>query len=142
MKDIDETYFNKANLKVHHDKHVAKDESDYIENKHVANKKFPNMSKKEYNRKGHLLSQQPVYGSELSDSHDVIGFMNINGRLVKYRKSTGELVIYVAERSNQATVSYYLTLGAEDGHKRYKNLLKRDYLREIIPEDDYFNGMV
>ena len=29
MKDIDETYFNKENLNVHHDKHVAKDESDY-----------------------------------------------------------------------------------------------------------------
>lgn len=53
MKGIDETYFNKENLKVHHDKHVAKDELDYIENEHVANKKFPklleSMSEEDFN---------------------------------------------------------------------------------------------
>ena len=92
-----------------------------------------------YNKNGHMLTKEPVYSSSLTDSHDVVGYMSVSGRIVKYKKSTGELVIYVAKKDDQATISYYLTLGAEDGHKRYLSLLSRDYLRELMPEDDMYN---
>ena len=137
--DLDETFLKGKNLDVHYDDHVAKDESDYKAHEHTSNKKFKPMSKQDYNDHGNELSQQPVYSSSLSDTHDVIGYYTINGRVVKYRKSTGELIAYKAIYDDQATISYYQTLGAEDNHASYSRKIRRDYLREILPEDDYYN---
>ena len=138
VRVIDETYMVGKNLDKHYDNHVAKDDADFEKYEHTPNKKFAYMTKRDYNKRGNELSKQRVYSSELSDSHDVIGYYNIDGRIVKYRKSTGELIAYKATKDDQATISYYLTLGEEDGHSSYKRKKKRDYLRELMPEDDKY----
>lgn len=78
IKVIDETYLKGKNLDDHYKNHVAKDDADYEKYEHTPSKKFRHTGKDDYNRHGHYLTQQPVYSSELSDSHDVIGYFNID----------------------------------------------------------------
>lgn len=132
LDKLEETHFEGPNLKRHHDAHVAKDFKTYFADE--TDELFDPISEEEYDIGADNLSKQPVYTSNLDSTDDVIGFVTTTGRIVKYRKSTKELVVYVAERDNNATISYYRAEPASYMRKK-RNL----YGREIQPEDDFYN---
>lgn len=133
MDRIDETRFSERNLNIHHDRHTSKTWSQYFRD--VDDELLEPMSKKEYDDSADELSKQPVYSSDLNSKYDVVGFVGTRGRIIKYRKSTNELVVYVADLNDAATITYYKT----GNNYRYKRLRDKEYLREIKPEDDYYN---
>ena len=133
LNRLDETHFSRNNLERHYDQHVATDYYDYFMDE--TDELFDPISPEEYDMDADSLSKEPVKTSAVNSSDDVIGYVTIGGRIVKYRKSTGELVVYKATKDDAATISYYKASSPNS----YLRKIKRDYGREIFPEDDYYN---
>ena len=101
-----ETHFQKNDaFYVHFDKHVAKNYSQYFREKE--DELFEPMSPKQYDGYAHKLTQEPIYTSNVDSDDDVVGFVSSNDRIIKYRKSLSEVVVYVAKENDKATISYY-----------------------------------
>lgn len=132
LDKLEETHFESPNLEIHHKQHVAKDLKTYLTDE--TDELFDPISKEEYDANADKLSKQPVYTSDLSSADDVVGFVTTKGRIVKYKKSTKEMVAYIAEKDNNATISYYRAEPASYMRKK-RNL----YAREIKPDDDFYN---
>lgn len=60
----------------------------------------------EYDNNGDKLSKEKVHTSNLGSMDDIIGFISKTGAIVKYRKSTRELVLYRASPTAAFTISY------------------------------------
>lgn len=120
----------------HYREHVANNYDEYF--RETTDEIFEPMTEDEYDNYAHELSQQPVYSSDYNDNHDVIGFVTTDGRILKFRKSLSDIVIYRADRWRQYTITYY-KVNNNNQRNRYERLKNRDYLREIVPEDDYYN---
>lgn len=137
---MDETLFRKNELEYHHDKHVAKDVRDYLFD--MNDETFYPISKEEYNRRGDELSKQPVYSSDYDSKDDVIGFFgkseNGSDTIYKLRKSTNELVIYYNNYKDARTLSLY-KVNSYNQKNRYNELKRKHYIRDILPEDDFYN---
>ena len=135
---LNETHFIRDdNFINHYDKHVSKDYNQYF--LELEDELFEPMTQDEYDEYAHKLSQAPVFTSNVDSDYDVVGFVDDRGRILKYRKSLSELVVYVAEKDDAATISYY-KLKTTPNHNRYRRLLNRYYKREIEPLDDYYNA--
>lgn len=137
LMPLDETHFIRNQTFLDHfDKHVAKNYREYF--LEVEDELFEPMSPDEYDEYAHKLSQEPVYTSNVDSSYDVIGFVSKDGRIIKYRKSLSEIVVYKAEKDDVVTISYY-KLRTTPNHQRYKKIKNKYYLREIDPLDDFYN---
>lgn len=134
---LNETHFVKnKSFYDHFDKHVAKNYSEYF--LETEDELFEPMSPDQYDQYAHELSQEPIYTSDVDSGHDVVGFISSDGRIIKYRKSLSEIVVYVAKENDRTTISYY-KLKTDDNHTRYRRLLSRWFIREYDPIDDYYN---
>ena len=120
---LSETHFIRNQTFLDHfDKHVAKNYKEYF--LEVEDELFEPMSPDEYDEYAHELSQEPVYTSDVDSSYDVVGFASKDGRLIKYRKSLSELVVYKAEKDDAVTISYYKLRTTPD-HSRYNKIKNR-----------------
>ena len=141
LNELDETYFDKSKLAAHHAKHVAPTIRDYLFD--LSDESLDPMTQEEYDERGNKLSQEPVYSSDYDSDEDVIGFYGVDdlGResVYKFRKSTSELVIYYANYKSAKTVSYY-KVQTSTQKQRYNKLKAKYYIRDILPEDDYYNA--
>lgn len=129
---LDETkYRSKVNRAAHYIGHVnwLNDEED--------DELLPSMSMDEYDDTADKLSKEPVRTSDPNSEDDVVGYFGQDRRRIKYRKSTGEVVVYKADQDDQSTIAYYKT--QPNNPASYLRKKKRDYLRELRPGDDYFN---
>lgn len=134
---ISETHFVRGVQFLNHfNKHVAKNYSEYF--LETADELFEPMSPDEYDQYAHRLSQQPVYTSDVDSAFNVVGFVGKNNRLIKYNKLLSELVVYVADKDDAVTISYYKLKTTSD-HSRYRRLLTNQYVRELEPLDDFYN---
>lgn len=134
---LDETKFIRNDkFYNHYKKHTANDFKEYFFE--TSDELLEPMSEDEYDDNADLLSKEPVYSSDINDSHDVVGFMTKSGAIIKYRKSMSEIVIYKAKEDWAHTLTYY-KIKSYPPHHRYKELLSRDYGRELTPEDDKYN---
>lgn len=134
---LDETHFDKnSNFYRHYNDHVAKDYNEYFTE--TSDELFEPMTSDEYDNYADTLSKEVVNTSDYRASDDVVGFMSKSGRIIKYRKSLDEIVIYVCKEGNSKTITYYKAKSYPK-HHRYRELLSRDYLRELTPEDDKYN---
>ena len=137
LQCLKEAHFIRDNNFInHYEKHVSKDYSQYF--LEFEDELFEPMTPDQYDEYAHILSQEPVYTSNVDSDYDVVGFVDSRGRILKYRKSLSELVVYVADKNDAATISYY-KLKTTPNHDRYRRLINRYYKREIEPLDDYYN---
>ena len=137
-RNLFETHFTERNgyFYDHYRRHVAADYNQYF--RETEDSLFEPMTEDEYDEYAHQLSQQPVYSSDYDDAHNVIGFVTTDNRIVKFGKQLSEVVVYRADRWNPHTITYYKVAHARQ-RERYNSLM-RDYFREILPEDDYYNA--
>ena len=137
LRPLSETHFiRNQNFFDHFNKHVAKNYKEYF--LEVEDELFEPMSPDEYDEYAHELSQEPVYTSDIDSQHDVVGFVSKDSRIIKYRKSLSEIVVYKAEKDDAVTISYY-KLRTTPNHSRYNKIKNKYYLREIDPLDDFYN---
>ena len=140
LDKLEETTFKPSSLNDHYNKHVAKDLKQYLLDE--TDELFDPISIEEYNNEGDKLSKIPVNTSEYNSDDDVIGFVGLgthNKKLIyKFRKSQGDLIIYKADKDAAYTLTYFKA--ASNGRVRYERLKRKHYLREITPEDDYYNN--
>lgn len=142
-EELNETYFEPYNRKKHYQGHVALDMYSYLHDDEDDELFDPEMTEEEYDKLADTLSKQPVKTSNVDSSDRYVGYVMFDDRrkkekIVKYDKKEGLLVAYVCNPQEQATVSF-MKVNRFNNHKRYRNLLKRDYVREITPEDDLYN---
>lgn len=136
--NISETHFNKygaKNITYHHSKHVAKDLGQYLFDDDKG-ELLPPMELIEYDMEAHKLSLQPVKTSDINSEDDVVGFVNTADRVVKYRKSLNDLVMYKVDTAHPFTVTYYAT-DCLANNDRYIRMLAKEYKREISDRDEY-----
>lgn len=105
---------------------------------------FDEMSEEEYDERGHQLSLQPVSSSETDSTSNIIGYVTRENRIVKYNKKTGELVVYKANFSPGATISYYMVAGNSEAarnkvYNRMKSGGEYEMRRKWVPGDDVYN---
>lgn len=99
-KELNEILFSdKYNLTKHFIKHVPLTPED------ISGSKFEHMTVEEYEEAADRLSESPA-GPARSEEHDIVGFIARNGRYMKYKKSTGEFVIYTPRKG---VITYYPT---------------------------------
>ena len=140
---LDETYFSPYNRKKHYNDHKADSLYRYLHDDEADELFDPEMTEEEYDRLGDWLSKRPVKTSDVNSSDRFVGYVALDGRtgserIIKYDKQEGMLVVYVCTPQEQLTISF-MKVNRFNNHKRYRNLLKRDYEREITPEDDLYN---
>lgn len=134
---LEETHFIKNQSFLNHfNKHVAKDYSTYF--LEMEDELFEPTTPEQYDEYAHILSQEPVSTSDVDSDADVVGFVGTDNRIIKYRKSLSELVVYKAEKNDAVTISYY-KLKTSPEHSRYRKIKNKYYLREIDPLDDFYN---
>lgn len=135
-KELTETKFIRNDkFKDHFDKHVAKDpETYYFERSFEL---LPPMAEDEYDEAADELTKQPVHTSNIEAADRYVGFVGKSGKIIKYDKVLGEIVIYICNKTIACTVTYYQCNGFT--HARYKRLFEREYAREITIEDDKYN---
>ena len=136
LKELDrleETRFSKGNRDRHYNIHVAKNYYDYFTD--MSDELLDPMSPEEYDDYADELSKMPVRTSDINSPDNIVGYVTTDDRIVKYNKKTNELVVYKATKDDAATISFYKTAGPGS----YLRKIKRDYGREIVPEDDYYN---
>lgn len=119
----------------HFDKHVAKDWRTYFLERQY--ELLPPMEKSQYDEAADLLTKQQVITSDIESNNRYVGFVTESGRILKYDKTTYELVLYVCNSTEACTITYYHCGGIN--HARYKRIFNREYAREITPEDDMYN---
>lgn len=143
-KDLDETYFEPYNRTRHYQDHVAPDMYSYLHDDSDDELFDPEMTEEEYDKLADALSKKPVKTSNVDSSDRYVGYVMFDEKrnkekIVKYDKQEGLLVAYVCNPQEQVTVSF-MKVNRFNNHKRYRNLLRRDYKREITPEDDLYNN--
>ena len=134
--ELSETKFHRNNnFDTHYAKHVASDWTTYfLERKYEL---LPPMTKDEYDDEADLLTKRQVNTSDLEAADRYVGFVTESGRIVKYDKNLGALVIYVSNSVEACTVTYFQCNGFT--HARYKRIFDREYEREITTDDDKYN---
>lgn len=139
MNRLEETRFRPSMINRHYNKHVAKDMHQYLFDD--TDELFDPISEKEYDDEGDKLSKLPAYTSDYSSKDDVIGFVGLNNygeeNIYKFRKSQQDLIIYKADKDSAYTITYFKTAGT--GRAKYERLKRKHYLREIQPDDDFYN---
>ena len=139
LNKLEETTFRPSLIGKHYNKHVAKDLKQYLLDE--TDELFDPISEEEYDYDGDTLSKMTVNTSEYDSEDDVIGFVGLNNfneeNVYKFRKSESDLVIYRADKDAAYTITYFKASG--DGRSRYERLKNKHYLRELNPEDDFYN---
>ena len=134
---LDETHFDRnSTFYRHYSEHVAKNYSEFF--RETDDELFEPMTEDQYDQFADELTKEPVTTSDYRTSDNVVGFMSKSGRIIKYRKSLDEIVVYVCNKNDAKTVTYYKAK-SHPKHHRYRELLSRDYLIELTPEDDKYN---
>lgn len=83
---LDEVYFTKDNLDIHHYKHVISDEDGLL--------KMEYMTPEEYNKLADDLSSSAA--SKINDREaDIIGYVTKNGRTIKHDRRNKITIVYV-----------------------------------------------
>ena len=136
LADLNETKFIRNDkFKDHVDKHVAKDWNTYYFDRSF--ELLPPMDEDEYDDAADILTKKPVSTSDINSEDRYVGFVSKSGKIVKYDKILGEMVIYICHKTASSTITYYQCNGLT--HNRYKRILDREYDREITPDDDKYN---
>ena len=118
--DLDESKFNKKNL-YHH----AIKRQHLQEYRH--DPRFPDFNTtgltelmKKYNEIGDTLSNSPA--SSPSSTDRIIGFIDKNGRTVKYDRTYGDYIVFTGEH----TITMF-----KKTEQQFQNCVKRDYAKDI-----------
>lgn len=122
MNKFVETLFSKYNLDRHWSKRL----------KDLSSEKMPFKTKEEYDQAADELSREFAYTSDETEGCRVVGFMGNGGRITKFDKDSGYIVVYVNdEQHGSNTISFYK--GSVSSYLRKK---KNNYTRELQAGDD------